>query len=160
MKNTAHKQANTNISKNTSDRIDNFFKAYAQRFQDGLAGNVDVEGTVSAFADYFIEASPLGVNGGKNDEEFRRMIPQGTDFYRKVGTKSMKIGSISVTPLNELHYMVKVHWESYYTKKNGQEVGIDFDVIYLLQDINAALKVFAYITDDKQAVLQGNGQIE
>lgn len=160
MKNTTHKQTNIAISKSAHQRITNFFEAYAQRFQDAIAGETDVDGTVNAFADYFIEASPLGVNGGKNDENFRKMIPQGTDFYKKIGTKSMKIVDTNITPLDELHYMVKVHWASYYTKKDGEELTIEFDVIYFLQDIKEELKVFAYITGDEQAVLRENGLIE
>jgi hypothetical protein len=71
---------------------------------------VDTEATDGAFAECFIEASPHGVNCGKNDAQFRMVIPQGYASYRSIGTKSMKIISLMTTPIDDLHWMVKVEW--------------------------------------------------
>lgn len=141
-----------------NDRIEQFFDEYEKRFAEGLAGNPVAEDTATAFADFFVEASPSGIIGGKNDQEFRERVPQGYDFYRSIGITKMEIRQIDITELNELHYMVEVYWESFY-EKNGESDSIEFSVIYLLQNLNGALKVFAYITGDEQAVLKERGLV-
>lgn len=143
----------------TNQRLNEFFKEYEARFNRAMAGNIDTEGTANAFASCFIEASPFGVNCGKNDDQFRAMIPKGYEFYRNIGTKSMKIISLDLTSLDDLHSMAKVHWQAIYIKKDGSEEPIDFDVIYFVQMINDQLKVFAYIAGDEQGVLRERGII-
>ena len=142
------------------NRINQFFTAYEKRYADALAGSIDVEATAAVFADAFIEANPFGVQAGKNDEELRKVIPEGMEFYRKIGTKSMEVDSVSITPLDPLHYLAKVHWRATYAKKDKSELLIEFDVIYFLQDINQELKIFAYITGDERGVMKEHGLID
>jgi hypothetical protein len=111
---------------------------------------VDVEATAEAFAECFIGANPLGVACGKNDEQFRAQIPKGLEFYRSIGTNAMKIEALTVTPLDDHHAMVKIHWQAFYVKKNGSNLTIDFEVIYLVQILNDKPKIFGYITGDEQ----------
>lgn len=141
-------------------KIDVFFQGYEARFASGIKGNVDVEGTAAAFADCFVEASPAGIICGRNDAGFRESIPKGYDFYRTIGTQSMKILSKETTSLDDLHFVCKVHWRSTYLKKHtkDQEM-IDFDVFYILQHLNDTIKIFAYITGDEQKVLKDRGLI-
>lgn len=141
------------------ERVKAFFVEYQHRFTEGLAGKPDVEGTVAAFADYFVEASPVGFSGGKNDDQFKKVVPKGYDFYRSIGTKRMIVEDVSVHTLNENHYAVTVHWKSDYVKKDGTPVTIKFDVIYLLQDTAGTFKIFAYITGDEQGELQKHGLV-
>lgn len=143
----------------TDQKLEEFFAEYEARFNRALGGSVDVEAIAGAFTDCFIEANPKGVACGKNDEKFRTMIPQGMEFYRSIGTKSMKIASLSITPLDDCHSMVKVHWQAFYEKKDGSKDVIDFDVIYLLQTGGKKMKIFAYITGDEQKVLRERGLI-
>lgn len=137
-----------------------FFSEYERRFNDALATppKEDVSATAEAFAEYFVESSPIGVMGGKNDEAFRQMIPKGNEYYRSIGTKSMKISNLEVTQLDEFHFMARVHWDSRY-EKDGVEIRIEFDVLYFLRDQNERLKIFAYITGDEQKVLKEHGVI-
>lgn len=141
------------------NRIRDFFTAYETRYAEALAGHTDVEQTAGAFADDFIEANPFGVQGGKNDASFRKAIPEGMEFYRKIGTQSMEVDSVAITPLDASHHMAKVHWKATYAKDDKPAQVIEFDVIYLLQDIDETLKVFAYITGDEQGVLKEHGLI-
>lgn len=141
-----------------NDQIEQFFEAYEKRFAEGLAGNPVAEETAKAFADFFVEASPVGISGGKNDERFLDAVPKGYDFYRSIGITKMEITQLDITELNELHYMVEVYWKSSY-EKDGQPDFIEFSVIYFLQHLNGALKVFAYITGDEQAVLKERGLV-
>lgn len=150
------KQEKTTIQ----NRVNRFFSAYEKRYADALAGSIDVEATAAVFADAFIEANPFGVHAGKNDEELRKVISQGMEFYRKIGTKSMEVVTVSVTPLDPLHYLAKVHWRARYEKKDKPDLLIEFDVIYFLQDINQELKIFAYITGDERGVMKEHGLID
>jgi hypothetical protein len=148
-------------------KVKHFFQAYEARFMRALQGDNkiegavdDIEGTVNAFAEHFIEASPAGVVAGKNDETFRKMIPRGNEFYRSIGTQLMKIRNIDVTELNEYHVMATIEWDSRYKRNDdGKEIAISFEVIYLLQHIGGELKIFAYITGDEQQALREAGLI-
>lgn len=138
--------------------IDEFFLQYANRVNKVLAGGtVDVDGVVASFADDFIEASPVGIVAGKNDEHFKKAIPEGWGFYKKIGIQSMDILSTEITRLDDLHAMVRVHWNCAYKKKDNTQGEITFDVIYLVQMKNESLKIFAYITGDEQKALQEHG---
>jgi hypothetical protein len=144
---------------NAEQRIREFFEAYAGRFNGALGENprIDVQGVRDSFAKYFVESSPVGVNGGKNGALFRMMIPRGFKHYRGIGTKSMKIASLDLTQLDEYHWMAKVHWDSAYEKKDGASVRIEFDVIYFLTLQSGSPKIFSYITGDEQRVLKEHG---
>ncbi len=145
----------------TNKTIEEFFAGYAARFNRSLRDppEVDIDGVVDSFASFFVGASPAGVSGGKNDEQFRAMFPQGFDFYRSIGTKLMKIAAMDITPLDEYHAMVKVHWDSHYVKKDSKEVQIKFDVFYFLQLLDEKPKIFAYVTGDEQKAFQERGLI-
>lgn len=138
--------------------IEQFFKDYEKRFAEGLAGKADVAATTAVFADCFIEAGPQGVVCGKNDDTFRASIPKGYDFYKSIGTSRMKVEHLMVTALDDLHYMVKVRWQSYYIK-DERELLIEFDVTYFLQQQQEQLKIFAYITGDEQQLLKERGLV-
>lgn len=138
-------------------KIEAFFTAYEGRFNDALVGKIDAEETASAFADCFIEANPFGVNCGKNDNLFLKVIPEGYKFYKSIGAQAMKIVAVTITHLDAHHAMVKAHWRSHYKKKDGHEVWIEFDVIYFVQIVHEQIKIFAYITGDEQGVLHERG---
>lgn len=136
-----------------------FFEAYARRFNAALAdpAQEDVEATADAFAKYFVEASPEGVMGGANDQKFRAMIPQGNAFYRSIGTQSMAIAGLAITPIDDLHAMVRVSWDSRYRKPDGAEVEIPFQVVYMVQLQGETPRIFAYVAGDEQGVLRQHG---
>ena len=143
----------------TDPRLAEFFAEYEARTNRALADppRLDVEATAKAFADSFVGANPNGVMCGTNDAGLRDVISKGFEFYRSIGTKSMKIASLTTTPLDECHAMVRVHWEAFYKKKDGSDEVIDFDVIYLLQTTGDGPKIFAYITGDEQKVYKERG---
>ncbi len=147
--------------RSTNLKLEKFFAEYETTFDTALSETttVDVEETARAFADCFMAANPNGVMCGKNDEQFRTVIPQGCEFYRNIGPKSMEISSLTVTVLDDCHAMAKVHWQALHVKKDSSEELIDFDVTYLLQTIGEKPKTFAYITGDEQKLLRERGQI-
>ena len=146
---------------NHEEKIKQFFAEYEGRFNRSLQEppTVDVQGVVKSFAPYFVEASPSGVHGGKNGWLFRMMVPRGFAYYKKIGTKSMKITAIDVTPLDDYHVMAKVPWDSRYLRKDGKEEQIEFDNLYFFQILADKPKIFAYITADEQKILKEHGLI-
>jgi hypothetical protein len=146
---------------NTKQTLDAFFEQYAARINRalGISPVVDVDASTAAFAESFVEASPKGIVGGKNDEEFRQAISQGLGFYRSIGTKSMTIKRKTINRLDDYHWMVKVHWLACYRKQDSSETFIEFDVIYLLQMLDECPKIFAYITGDEEKVHQEHGLV-
>lgn len=141
--------------------IDNFFDRYEARINDALEGNdPEIEETVRSFAESFLESSPSGVIVGNNDENFRKSIVQGWEYYRSIGILSMEILSTQITILNTLHAIVKVHWRSSFRrKKDNKEGDINFDVFYLLRKKDDVIRIFAYITGDEQQALKDEGLI-
>lgn len=136
-----------------------FFDEYEARFNAALKGTPDIDGTAAAFADTFIEASPKGIICGQNDDQFRESIPKGYEFYRSIGTKTMRIVWRNITPLDDYHVLVKIHWQAVYDHPDGDEEKIDFDVIYFVQMLTTTPKIFAYITGDEQRVLRERGLV-
>ncbi len=59
--------------------------------------------------------------------------------------------------IDPYHMMVKVSWRAGVVKKNLEEVAIDFKVIYLLNDINSKLQIFAYIAEEEQKTFKKYG---
>jgi hypothetical protein len=138
--------------------IENFFNRYEARVNDALSGTEpDLDETVNSFASEFIEASPAGVVSAKNDKKFRKAISQGWNFYKQVGIRTMDILSLQITILDNLHAIVKVHWNSTFVRKNETKGDIAFDVFYLLQKTGDDLRIFAYITGDEQQALKDEG---
>lgn len=139
------------------EKLDAFFDAYAQKFNESLKGETDVESMVNSFAESFIEASPKGIMEGKNDAEFKKGAVKGYEYYKNIGTKSMDIMDKSITLLDEFHAMVKIGWKGTYEKKNGEALTIEFDVFYMVQELNGSIKIFAYVTGDEEKALKDNG---
>jgi len=142
-------------------KLRGFFADYEARMNKALQDPpvVDVESTASAFADFFVEASPNGVTGGKNDEQFRAKIPKGTEYYRSIGTISMNILAHEITLLDDFHSINKIRWQALFRRREGGEEAIDFDVIYLVQILKDEPKIFAYVTGDEQKILKEHGLI-
>ncbi len=139
-----------------------FFRRYAERFQRSLddPSDVDTDGVVDSFAEYFVESSPAGVQGGKNGLRFRFALGRGFAHYRKIGTVSMRVAKLEVVPLDALHAMATVTWDSRYRRrKDGAPVKIVFANRYFLAIRKGVPKIFAYVTGDEQALLKKHGLV-
>lgn len=142
------------------ERVDLFFDDYASNFNESLLGaEVNADKVSQCFSECFIEASPMGVNAGKNNDQFKEAIPKSYDFYKRIGITSMQILNKEVTPLDSQHTMVKVHWQSNFKRKDDTMGEVSFDVFYFLQAHDESFKIFAYITGDEEAVLKQEGLI-
>jgi hypothetical protein len=138
--------------------IENFFNRYEARFNDALSNREpEIDETVKSFASEFIEASPAGIVAAKNNKKFRKAIIEGWNFYKEIGVNGMDILSTQITVLDNLHAIVKVHWNCSFVRKNKTHGDVSFDVFYLLQKTNDDLKIFAYITGDENQALKDAG---
>lgn len=70
---------------------------------------------------------------GANDEAFEENLRRAYGFYKAIGTTSMKIDRVEPEALYQNHDRVRVLYSAGYRKRDGTEVSIPFDVLYLLQ---------------------------
>lgn len=135
------------------------FDRYERVFNQSLAGALDMDDVASLYASDFIAASPSGVMTGKNDDQLRQHMAQGYAHYRAIGTKHMRIRNVAVSRLDERHCVAHVAWTATYAKQHQPDVAIDFDVHYLVQQLDGEPKVFGWVSGDEQALLKKHGII-
>ena len=111
------------------------------------------------YAPEFIAASPIGVLAGKNDVGFRQALSDGYEQYRKIGTKGMRIRGVEMSQIDALHCVANVAWTASYEVANKQQIDIDFDVHYLMQELNGKLRIFGWISGNEQELLKQHGVI-
>ena len=105
----------------------------------------------------FIAASPAGIMTGKNDEHLKQVMKHGYARYRAIGTKEMRIRDIRVSLIDEHHCVAHVGWVGVHARKEEPDLRIDFDVHYLVQELDEGPKIFGWMSGDEQALLQKHG---
>ena len=136
-----------------------FFERYEQLFKEALADSADMDEVASLYASEFITASPAGVRTGKNDDQLKQIMAQGYAHYRAIGTKEMRIRGLRISPMDKHHCVAHVAWAATYARKDQPDVTIDFDVHYLVQELDGDPKVFGWVSGDEQAILKKHGVI-
>ena len=139
--------------------VTRFFERYEELFRQALRGQVDMEEVAALYASEFVMASPAGVMTGKNDEQLKRIMSQGYERYRKIGTRDMRIRSIRTSPIDEQHCVAHVAWTATYAREDRPDLTIDFDVHYLVQKLGEKPEVFGWVSGDEQALLKEQGVI-
>ena len=138
-----------------------FFRRYAEAYEQPLGDHVEIEFIRSFFAADFMALSTAGgVNAGKNDDSFSRTLEQGYQFYKAIGTASMKAQRVDVAEIAENHDRVRVSYSSSYRRKPGGDIAIDFDVTYLLQRTDSGPKIFAFIAGDEMGLFKQHGLVD
>jgi hypothetical protein len=143
----------------TKESVQELFQQYQQFFRNAIDGDVDLEQGASFYATAVIGAAPAGVMVAQNDEKFWLSMRQDFEAYRKMGTKDMRIRGIDVTPIDELHCLARVGWTAVYDRGDAPDISIDFDVHYLVQQVQGTPKIFGWISGDEQAALEEHGII-
>ena len=112
------------------------FDAYGKHADDALRDPPveDIDGFVASFAAYFVGSSPKGVMGGANDDQLRKVIPQGYAHYRAVGGKHMTI-------------------------KGGRSGHVTFTNFYFVTIADGRPKIFGYVTPDEEQAMQEHGLV-
>ena len=143
----------------TKDTVERFFQRYERFFTQSLCGEIDGDEMTELYAPEFIAASPLGVLTGKNDAGFQQALSGGYEQYRKIGTKGMCVRGIEVSQIDELHCVAHVAWRASYEAADRQQIAIDFDVHYLMQELNGKFRIFGWISGNEQELLKQYGVI-
>lgn len=89
---------------------------------------------------------------------FGLVLKRNFAFYRKIGTRRMSVRNLEVSPIDEKHDMVKVHYRADYLK-DGREIRIDFDVTYLLEKRGAQPQIFAFVSGDEMQAYKDAGLV-
>ena len=138
-----------------------FFREYANAYERSLGESVDVAAIRSFFAEAFVSASVSGqVAAGVNNETFEETLRRGYGFYKAIGTTSMKIDRVEPEALYENHDRVRVFYLAGYRRRDGTEVSIPFDVLYLLQRRSGGPKIFGFVAGDEAAVYRKHGLLD
>lgn len=135
------------------------FGRYEKLFRMALTGNVDMDEVASSYAAAFVAASPAGVRVGQNDENLKQVMRQGFENYRRIGTKDMRLGHVRIAPIDEHHCLAHVAWTAIYDRGSAPDISIDFEVHYLVQQLQDAPRIFGWVSGDEQAVLRQHGII-
>lgn len=143
----------------TKDTLEKFFERYERFFMQSLNGEINGQEMSELYAPEFIAASPLGVMAGKNDDTFQQALSGGYEHYRKIGTKGMRVRKIRMQPIDEIHCVADVAWTASYERPDKQWVDIEFDVYYLMQELNGQLRIFGWISGNEQTLLRQYGII-
>lgn len=143
----------------TKDTLEKFFQRYERFFMQSLSGEIDGDEMSELYAPDFIAASPIGVLAGKNDTGFRQALSDGYEQYRKIGTKGMRVRDVEMLRIDEFHCVANVAWTASYEVPNKHQVHIDFDVYYLMQELNGKLRIFGWISGNEQELLKQYGVI-
>ncbi|AJE49028.1 hypothetical protein [Celeribacter indicus] len=139
------------------ETVRKLFERYESFFERSLAGDFDKEEPGKLYASEFIEASPAGVMAGKNDETFLQAMVQVYRTYRDIGTQSIRIRGLRLSPIDDLHCVAHVSWTATYVRDDLPETAIDFDVHYLVQILDGDAKVFGWVSGDETALLKQHG---
>jgi hypothetical protein len=143
----------------TEASIKEFFSRYQRFFTEGLAGNLDTETLSELYTSEFIAVSPAGVMTGKNDDTFKQNMINGYAHYRNIGTKGMMVQNIRLSPIDNQHSVAHVAWTAVYAKDSQQDIIIDFEVHYLIQELDGQIKIFGWVSGDEQALLRERGVV-
>lgn len=139
--------------------IHEFFKRCQDFFRQGLKNEADMEQVASSYATAFIAATPAGIMTGQNDEQLRQVMRQGFERYRQRGTKDMTLRGVHIDPIDEHHCLAHVAWTATCDRSAAPDVSIDFDVHYLVQQLDREPKIFGWVSGDEQALLKQHGII-
>jgi hypothetical protein len=137
--------------------IDEFFAGYVDAFNRSLGDAVDTEGIQRHFSSCFVGAGPQGVQCGQNDEQFAEILQQGYAFYRQVGTRGMAVRGVSVTPIDDAHWLARVAYRAHYVKPDGEPLDLDFEVSYLLAARDETYEIFAFVAGDERTLYEEHG---
>jgi len=139
--------------------VNELFQRYQELFQKALKGAVDMDQVASSYATAFIAASPAGLRVGHNDEQWKQAMQRGFENYRKIGTKDMLLRTVRIAPIDQHHCLAHVAWTAVYDRGTEPDVSIDFEVHYLVQQLESDPKIFGWVSGDEQAVLKQHGII-
>lgn len=109
--------------------------------------NVDI--ITSEFTDDFLAADPSGVFAGKNNDEFRKAIPERQKQFAAIGFQEAQILSVDQDVLDDHYVKAKVHWEMKFLKAE-ELISAKFYITYFLFVKDEQAKIAFYISHESE----------
>lgn len=133
--------------------MNEFFAQYEKAFSE-----LDVKKQADLFADTFLSAGPRGTIT-HNKEEFLKQADDVADYYRSVGQEYTKILYLHESRISNEYALVKVHWGAKFKKIPDKLV--EFDVSYLVQELNGTFKIILFIAhQDEETAMKNLGLLK
>ena len=129
-----------------SDKVRQFFEGY-ERGANGL----DPEFPAAHFGDSFLFGDPAGARAVKKDD-FLKMLPRRTEYFKTLGLASSKILSLEETRLDDHYVMVKAIWQMRFEKDPGQPIVDENSATYVLYQQADSLRIVFQL--DHQDLMQ------
>lgn len=139
--------------------VQKLFERYADIANRALGGDMDLDEAAALYASEYIGASPAGVRTGKSGEELKQFLAQTYAHFRAIGTKAMRLRNVRLSPIDACHCVAHVAWTATYARKAQPDVTVDFDVHYLVQQLDGPPQVFGWVSGDEQGLLRDKGII-
>lgn len=124
-------------------KIEELFCKYEDAFR-----RLDMEPIAEHYNEHFLSAGPKGVIA-QNKNEFFSLSKQAAGLYRSLGQNDAQIISKKIIPISNEYTLVTVHWGVRY-EKAGNKL-IEFDVSYLVQEIEGKQQILLFITHQDEA---------
>ncbi|WP_020007697.1 hypothetical protein [Salinicoccus albus] len=140
------------------EKVEAFFKMYEYQFNLALEDKADLEIIAGFYSEEFIAANPFGVKAGENNDELKKAMDKGYEYYRSIGMIKMECNEVQTTALDDMHVVAHTQWNSIYLK-DGEEVSIPFKSNYLIRFRDGSPVVFGWVTGDESQLLREKGII-
>ena len=139
---------------------DSFFAAYADFYNAAVEGKPVIGDLRHCYGDYVVGASPGSIMGGKNDEDYGKVMEQGFAFYRSIGMKRMLVRGVEASEIMAGHDLVHVDFRAELERRDGSPLQVDFSVAYVTQRHDSGPKIFAFISDDQMTLFRELGLVD
>ena len=128
-------------------------KALEKFFNDYAIASMskDPNRVAGFYAQNFIAATKDQSSAFSNDDKFIEWLKDIFRFNEKAGLQQMTVKNIEATKVGKYFYRATVKWTVVYKIKPTQK--IDFDIHYILNQVEDGYKIVLYISDEDQEQL-------
>jgi hypothetical protein len=136
---------------NTTTAIEEFLRTF-----EHTDSQREVDALVSQFAETFLVAGPEGSRAVKGSD-FAVALPKRQEMFDKLGCRSAKLATVTVTKLDERYVMAATEWLMTFAHGDGESSEVSVGSTYIV-DTKGELKILFYLThQDIMAVLRERG---
>ena len=140
-------------------RLIAFFEEYEANVNSAiLCDQPGASAAAGAFAEHFIGSDATRLTCRRNDSTFVDAIVENCNFYREIGTRSLRLEGIDSVPIDEHHVMARVHWVGEYDRPGGIQT-VAYDAVYFVRMAGEEFKIFGYVAGDERKSLREHGII-
>lgn len=88
--------------------IDVLFRRYETFFRQALQNEADMDEVTSSCAEALVTASPAGVKAGSNGTQYKQLMCEGFEPYRRIGTRDVRLRELRVDRIGAHHSIAHV----------------------------------------------------